>query len=562
MSKTATKTLHLPHMRANPFSPRPIEATDYTLLVGRGALMSDLRQHLHFGSPRLMILQGERGSGRTSILQALSNLSPNPYPFSYYPEQDPGQTLLNEMYCRMAGYDVPKSTNTLVEEMVAQMEGKSGNLPLITFDFPGVNGAELAQVFERLTPVLSRLRALVIVALTPAQLAAWSDNLQDEFDITEPLPDFDASAVKSLIDTRISKVSTEGWSIPHSLIDEAIGHTGGRPAELVRHLRDMVDSERGASTTFTRKQEMLQSMDLEPNDARSRMPPEVEPLESLDDEIESELEPEPEPESEPEAEPEPDIEFHWDIPEMEPESEPEFPEDPIEEMIEEAEEPEPDIEFPSLDVNDAEEPDMSQALGGAILQMEPGTEPPITTNAFGGLAARHRSANVEIGLDNALRPQVSGPMTAKPDTTMNFPTEEPAIESEETTYWVAESLPEPEPEPEPTPVMDPVAAKSIGDNLRKDRPKPAASTFSLDFEKVSSLTDAEVSIVEASIAREISPSDAALQAYLAVGRPRLSQIFNGLHKAGILSVRKKGRTRLFRISDQAKAYFSDEHMEA
>ena len=68
--------------------------------------------------------------------------------------------------------------------------------------------------------------------------------------------------------------------------------------------------------------------------------------------------------------------------------------------------------------------------------------------------------------------------------------------------------------------------------------------------------------VEASIAREISPSDAALQAYLAVGRPRLSQIFNGLHKAGILSVRKKGRTRLFRISDQAKAHFSDEHMEA
>ena len=554
MSKTATKALHLPHMRANPFSPRPIEATDYTLLVGRGTLMSDLRQHLHFGSPRLMILLGERGSGRTSILQALSNLSPNPYPFSFYPEQNPGQTLLNEMYCRMVGYDVPESTNTLVEEMVAQMEGKSGNLPLVTFDFPGVGGADLAQVFERMTPVLSRLRALVIVALTPAQLAAWSDNLQDEFDITEPLPDFDASAVKSLIDTRISKVSNEGWSIPHSLIDEAIAHTGGRPAELVRHLRDMVDSERGASTAFTRKQEMLQTMDLEPNDARSRMPPQVEPLESLDEEVEPELESEPDPE----PDPEPEIDFHWDLPEMEPESEPEFPEEPIEEV----EEPEPEFELPSLDVNDAEEPDMSQALGGAVLQMEPGTEPPATSHAFGGLAARHRSANVEIGLENALPPQASGPMTAKPDTTMNFPTEEPAIESEETTYWVAESLPEPEPEPESTPVMDPVAAKSIGDNLRKDRPKPATSTFPLNFEKVSSLTDAEISIVEASIAREISPSDAALQAYLAVGRPRLSQIFNGLHKAGILSVRKKGRTRLFRISDQAKAHFSDAHMEA
>ena len=71
------------------------------------------------------------------------------------------------------------------------MQGFTGDLPLISFDFPGVSGVELAQVFERLTPVLGRLRALVIVALTPAQLSAWSDNLQMQFDITEPLSDFD-----------------------------------------------------------------------------------------------------------------------------------------------------------------------------------------------------------------------------------------------------------------------------------------------------------------------------------------------------------------------------------
>ena len=560
MSKTATKALHLPHMRANPFSPRPLEATDYSLLVGRGTLMSDLQQHLRFGSPRLMILQGERGSGRTTILQVLSNLSPTPLPFSYYPEENPGNTLLSELYCRIAGYESPPSTNTLVEEMVAKLEGKSEDLPLITFDFPGVGGADLAQVFERLTPVLRRLRALIIVALTPAQLAAWSDDLKDEYDITEPLSDFDSGEIRSLIDTRIRKVSNQGWSAPRTLIDDALAHTGGRPATLVRHLRDLIDSERGASTAFTRKQEMLQSMDLKPNDARNRMPSDVQPLESLDDEVDSVLEleqetdaePEEEPEEEPETEPE--IEFNWDMLEMEPDPE---PEEPAEEMHEEIDDIEPDFELPSLEVTDEDEPDMSQALGGAVLQMEPGTEPPAPTHAFGGLAARHRSTNVEIGLDNALRPQAMGPMAAKPDTTMNLPDEEPEIESEETTYWVADSLPD----PDPTPVMDPVAAKSIGDSLRQERPRPTSSNFALDFEKVSSLNDAEISIVEASIAREISPSDTALQAYLAVGRPRLSQIFNALHKAGILSVRKKGRTRLFRISDQAKAHFSDGHME-
>ena len=546
MSKTAVKSLHLPHMRANPFSAKPIEPTEFELLVGRTELMSDLRQHLRFGSPRTMILLGERGSGRTSLLQALSNLSSTSYPFTFYPEVNPAQTLLNEMYCRIAGYDTPSSTNTLVEEMVAKLQGFTGDLPLISFDFPGVSGVELAQVFERLTPVLGRLRALVIVALTPAQLSAWSDNLQMQFDITEPLSDFDVKTARALIDHRMRKVSNEAWSIHQSILEQSIAQTGGRPALLVRHLRDLIDAERGASTSFTRKSEMLEAMNLEPNDAKNRMPPAAEPLEPLDID------------SEPPGEP--DAEFDWDIPEMEPDVEEEFPDEMVEPELEQDEQ-KPEFELPAFEIE--EEPAVEDDSGGAILQMEPGTEPPaVSQHGFGGLAQRHRTASVEIGLENALRPKSSGPMAAKPDPTMRMPEELPHLESEESTYWVADTLPEPEPLPEPTPVMDPVVAKSIGESLRKDKPTQSSTTLPLDFERVSALSDAEISIVEASIAREVSPSDAALQAYLSVGRPRLSQIFNGLHKAGILSVRKKGRTRLFRISDQAKAHFTDGHMEA
>ena len=57
--------------------------------------------------------------------------------------------------------------------------------------------------------------------------------------------------------------------------------------------------------------------------------------------------------------------------------------------------------------------------------------------------------------------------------------------------------------------------------------------------------------VEAAAGREVSPSDAELQAVLEVGRTRLSQIFNGIRRAGLLSVRKQGRTRLFKLSDVA-----------
>ena len=63
------------------------------------------------------------------------------------------------------------------------------------------------------------------------------------------------------------------------------------------------------------------------------------------------------------------------------------------------------------------------------------------------------------------------------------------------------------------------------------------------------LTEAERMILEASASREVSPSDQELQARLEVGRSRLSQIYNGMRKKGLLSVRKQGRTRYFKLSE-------------
>jgi len=77
------------------------------------------------------------------------------------------------------------------------------------------------------------------------------------------------------------------------------------------------------------------------------------------------------------------------------------------------------------------------------------------------------------------------------------------------------------------------------------------SEKTLDSGYLSSMNDAERLIVSIASSREISPSDAEIQARLEVGRPRLSQIYNSLHKSGILAVRKQGRSRLFKISEAA-----------
>jgi hypothetical protein len=93
-------------------------------------------------------------------------------------------------------------------------------------------------------------------------------------------------------------------------------------------------------------------------------------------------------------------------------------------------------------------------------------------------------------------------------------------------------------------------------NMRRVAP-PAKPTVTLDINALMNLGASELVILEQALEREISPSDEFLRQDLAVGRPRLSQIFNGLLKYGILTVRKQGRSRLFRISAPAKDHLAN-----
>ncbi len=78
--------------------------------------------------------------------------------------------------------------------------------------------------------------------------------------------------------------------------------------------------------------------------------------------------------------------------------------------------------------------------------------------------------------------------------------------------------------------------------------------FDLNVDKLRLLDDNEIKIIKMCSKREISPSDIEMREILGgIGRTRLSQIFNGLNKNGILSVKKVGRSRMFYLSNNAKS---------
>ena len=92
----------------------------------------------------------------------------------------------------------------------------------------------------------------------------------------------------------------------------------------------------------------------------------------------------------------------------------------------------------------------------------------------------------------------------------------------------------------PIPVQIPV---SLGPTWEPDEPfNPIV---------LQTLTEAERMIVEASSMREVSHTEDELQARLEVGRSILSQIYNGMRRKGLRSVRKQGRTRYFKLREAA-----------
>jgi len=591
MQTRGSKRLDFPQMRSNPFDTRPLERDQLKLFVGRRILQDTLSHHLRFHSPRVICLVGERGSGRTSLAQTMSSLADQYYFPPFWPSGDAATQLLEEMYCSLLEvFDVPPVRGVIADGLVTELQSRTGNMPMISFDFSNVPGPELASVISDLMPVLRRLRALTLITATPGQLNAFSEELIQEMDITESLEPLERSEVLELIQRRMSSASRVRWAAPTHVIDNLLDETGGHAGRVVRHLRDLVDHSRGVSMASTRRIDMELSL-------QRREPTEIED-ESFQ-RVAGEAAPIIEPEivlkdpdaqdtwdSQDEAE---DGDYAEDVSEVSYEEEEDgddgwepttsLPELSLQEVFEE-DEPEEKEEFTPLpDEDDYSSPDD----GAEMLEMAPGTAPPPTVRGFGGLLNRTKEANIGQELDDSpIAPvEIAGePLYSERDPDPEIPIEayeeeegphparlpddgpttdlerEPDIMTPGAALWMdaGSAPPVPEvayegdsrpPEPEPTVMREALHA------MRPAQPEVAIAP-ALDIEFLSTMGDSQVRILEDALEREVSPSDEVLQRTLDVGRPRLSQLFNGMLRAGVLTVRKQGRSRLYRISEQAR----------
>ena len=597
----------LPTLRGNPFDSRPIERNRASEIVGREDILIRWREHMHSQSPRMILLTGERGSGRTSLINAISSQTDDRFVGTFWHSKDPLNCALDELAITFCGHEMPPSIHQKVERVVETLDTLSGPLPLVALDYP--SHVDLASFLSLILPILHRLRALVVVSVSNSQMASLDETTKDVFDEIVTVQPFSSEQIQSLSDLRIRRMSNERWHINGNLLNAIMSRTGGNARSVIGILRDLVDERRGLGSEGTldslrgwkpeKKEtepdygledyqletsegEIYESKDAASEEIVEDWPAEVEPEQELADNEEDE-----------DWDVEPDD--MWPVEDI-------TQEDPAADEIDDQglDEIAPDIEI------DSENPEKITGWAadeGTLLSMDEGTEPlgRGRNRGFSGLVNRSRITNdsMPVGPDYSVtiqEPDIGEPKTAprgppieerqqpmppKEDSN-SISTETNAFEERHVLHsegelWTVDSdleetLPELPSEPELEPELEPdetLEEIEIADTTEEQPQKTVLQTpiavkgpkweskDSVDENHLGSMSDAERLVVSVASSREISPSDAEIQARLEVGRPRLSQIYNSLHKSGILAVRKEGRSRLFKLSEGASALLSE-----
>ncbi|RZD52081.1 MAG: hypothetical protein CXT64_05725 [Methanobacteriota archaeon] len=299
MAEGSATILDLPPLRGNPFDLRPIESSRAEHLVGRDPLLSKLRGYLILHTPRMVLLVGQRGSGRTSFINTLaSQTSRRSYIGQFWPEaEDPTQGIIHEISVHIAGFEVAASMQLVSDRLVETLDKETGVLPLIALDYP--SHIDLNSTLARLAPLLQRLRALVVVAITPSQLSSLNDDVLDLFDEPQRLSNLNEKQIQSLSNHRISKFANQKWIIKPNLLKAIHENTDGNPRRVVRLLRDLVEERRDPMAGGTLERLVTW---------RHAQPEDREPLSESEPETEFKAEPEAIPPSIVETEAEADIE--------------------------------------------------------------------------------------------------------------------------------------------------------------------------------------------------------------------------------------------------------------
>lgn len=597
------KDMDLPPLDANPFSTLALEASDSNLLVGRQHTLRVLSQYIQFRSPRRILLVGEHGSGRTSLLRCVSKMSPIAVHIDHIPPRDAGLSLLKDIYSRFVNSTVPENRNELTKKILEASQSYTNALPLIVIDASTVEISALNVALRDTLPTLERIQAVIVIVLETKDKTMLHESILQKLDQMKPLANLNLEEVQLLVERRIEQSTGQQFQFDHEDAQHLLEQTSGLPSDVIRVMRDAIDHAKMSQYTYVEPQYTSNKPVSEPlfDASLFESPPHSsfesvlsEPAESLDT-VDEELEVD-----------EAALQMEQDT-----------------KIMESLEDMNFDLNLDQLneDQDNQEElkilesiEDMQEGYGAAPAIAKPDVHerPPLdelTPAGMTGLFSRSRSF-LDMEQDDAPEANLveqAGGVELWEDPSLQ-PAEEVVeeISEEESAYMLHNEVGFIEDEPievefdelqidieaveddfeldfDTAPIgngllselagmvpvmkalqlaiMTPdengtaIQRRKLVEALEAFQRKPSGQKqdYALNAAVLSALTGHEIAIISIAHYRRYSPSDEELLQQLNIKRARLSQISNRLLKAGVLSVRTLGRNRYYELTQAARA---------
>jgi len=585
--------IDFPVLSGNPFSTSPLETGQKSLYVGRLDIRGRISRHINFRSNRRLLLVGEMGSGRTSLLRCSASEAPVYVHIDHISASNPAHSLLENLYSELIDYNIPQSRNELVRKIVEASRTYESKIPLIVIDMPTVETSVMTVALRDALPSLERLQAVIVVVIEPKQRSNLPDSILHSFASIETLEPLSVDEVKVLVEKRVSSVTSNEFKLSTEDAQNLHSLSGGKPSEVIRYMRDSIDqSLHSDSPNQFSFSENFQSGGNSTIETNTEFPPQQVvnqlPVESLEDQIHA-------PESEII-----DASIPWqhrdtvieeNIPSVEVSEIFGFDLD-LEELSDSKLDDEPLEEFTFSATPDSNE----------ILIAESTPRPSINAGTFNALLGRTRDFPIETDDEskemvkdddsNGAELWVSKDLIEPPKIEVDYSEEDsaalihdeiglPELDLEQTLDLneVVDGYHETEPNevidnsqnydqlsPLIKALHDLLVVNISSDNGSSNPSKLAAALSNMRREKqgekqdftlnplaLSSLSNTESYVVSIAQQRRFSPSDVEILNELKIKRPRLSQISNRLLKFGILNVRTVGRSRYFQLTQAARA---------
>ena len=240
--------IDLPPLSSNPFSTLPLEASQSHLLVGRVHQKNAMLQYIRFKSVRRVLLSGEMGSGRSSLLRCLSNHAPTSVHIDHISHQNPALGLLREAYFQLTGTEAPTGWSQVVQKLVDASRAHNQSLPLIVIDAQGVEMNLLTQALTSAGAALNRVQCVLVVVIETMQKAQFPDQLHHMFDSNHHLEPFTIDEVQALVESRVKSVSNEEFLLSVEDARHLRDKSHGNPGRIIRTLRNAVDASLNPSS--------------------------------------------------------------------------------------------------------------------------------------------------------------------------------------------------------------------------------------------------------------------------------------------------------------------------